>query len=333
VTTLSDALLIAPDHLRIARALEARLAGKSAQGAQWRVGEVSPLGGGHSGFTYLVRPADGDRRLVLRLSPPDARISGPNDVGRQGQIMNAVRALGVPVPRVLDFSSDPVIDGRAFVLMDWVDGEPWDATGLSHHEVARQAVGVAGRIGKVIAAASGIGEEAARSPSMEVDRWAALLPRCPDWLQAAAQPLYADLARTAPPAGRVGLVHGDFHYGNLLFRDDQVVAVFDWEIAGLGDPLFDLGALAVAGLRRRYAPEPNPTGNVEIGVEELAAMYPADPSRFSWFVASSCFKYSAILGYNYQLHRRGKRVDRVYESLLGTTRGLLQDADNILGTA
>lgn len=50
-------------------------------------------------------------------------------------------------------------------------------------------------------------------------------------------------------------MHGDFHVGNLLFGNEGVVGVLDWEIAGLGDPRWDLGSLAAAAIRRRYRPE------------------------------------------------------------------------------
>jgi aminoglycoside phosphotransferase (APT) family kinase protein len=323
----------ASDLPRIAHDLAARVSERNGSPADWSVGEVAQLAGGHSGFTYVVRTADDDRRLVLRLSPPNARIVGPADVGRQGRIMAAAGAAGLPVPRVLDYSSEPVIDGRAFVLMDWVAGEPWDRSGLSHREVGGAAADLAGRIGQIDVAASGIADESPLSPAEEVHRWAALLPRSPEWLQAPGTRMSDQLIATAPRPDRIGLIHGDFHYGNLMFRDGRVVAVVDWEIASLGDPLFDLGALAVAGLRRRYAPEPNPTGSVEVEVSELARMYGADERRFAWFVAASCFKYSAILGYNYELHRRGKRVDPLYESLLDTTRGLIDDAHDLLKAA
>src|SRR5260370_32574976 len=81
-----------------------------------RVGSIEPFGGGHSGFTYAVETGD-DAHLVLRLSPPGARIAGPADVGRQGRIMSALYEAGLAVPRVIACSSQLAIDGRSFALM------------------------------------------------------------------------------------------------------------------------------------------------------------------------------------------------------------------------
>src|SRR6266581_9054519 len=81
-----------------------------------RVISVDSIPEGHSGFTYFVTiDDDGPRRFVLRLPPPGARIAGPADVVRQGRIMAALHAAGLPVPAIPTLASDPVIDGRPFV--------------------------------------------------------------------------------------------------------------------------------------------------------------------------------------------------------------------------
>lgn len=330
---MSQIVNVAPEFSNIAESLQVRASHAVSRAERWTVTEVSPLTGGHSGFTYLIQTAEPERQLVLRLSPPNVRIAGPSDVGRQGQIMVAVAKAGIPVPRVLDYSSDPVIDGRAFVLMEWVEGMSWERTSLSHTEVAAQAAQLARRIGEVSPERSGLTADVALSPMAELNRWAALLPRCPTPLQGAIMPVLARLTEAAPAPARPGLVHGDFHYGNLMFHSGQITAVVDWEIASLGEPLFDLGSLAVASLRRRYAPEPNPTGSVEVSVADLATLYGVNPDRFGWFAAASCLKYAVILGYNYELYRRGKRVDPIYDMLHMTTRGLVDDAATLLDAA
>jgi aminoglycoside phosphotransferase (APT) family kinase protein len=115
----------------------------------------------------------------------------------------------------------------------------------------------------------------------------------------------------------------------MLFRDGRVVALLDWEIAELGQPMLDVGCLALASLRRRYA-DPNPTGALDLSVEAVIALYDRSPAAAPWFIALTCFKYSAILGYNLGLHLAGKRPDPVYESLTETMRRLLEDGRAIL---
>src|SRR5437868_15310867 len=83
--------------------------------------DVRPIPEGHSGFTYWV-DLEG-RRGVLRLPPPGARIAGPADIPRQARIMAALHAQGLPVPAIVATSSDPVVDGRPFVLMEAINGE------------------------------------------------------------------------------------------------------------------------------------------------------------------------------------------------------------------
>src|SRR4030088_1075147 len=108
---------------RIKSDLEAQCRAKLNR-PELRAVAVDPIPEGHSGFTYFVT-VDGDEgpsRYVLRLPPPGARIAGPADVLRQGRIMTALHAAGLPTPAIPAMSADPVVDGRPFILMEAVDG-------------------------------------------------------------------------------------------------------------------------------------------------------------------------------------------------------------------
>src|SRR5256885_9258508 len=85
-----------------------------------RVVGVESIPEGHSGFTYFV--ATETEGYVLRLPPPNARIAGTADVMRQGRIMAALHDAGLPTPSVPIICTDPIVDGRPFVLMERVDG-------------------------------------------------------------------------------------------------------------------------------------------------------------------------------------------------------------------
>jgi aminoglycoside phosphotransferase (APT) family kinase protein len=292
------------------------------------VADLEVFGDGHSGFNYSVwlTAATGRARYVLRLSPPGARIAGPADVGRQAMIMHGLGQRSFPVPPVLSWSSDPAVDERSFGLMELVDGEPFSQAmhTSSDHEIAERAVATARQL-QGIEPSSVLPGESPREPLDELAVWANLLDRAVEGVRDPGGVLVRRLEATAPPPKPPVLVHGDFHYGNLLFRDGEVVAVLDWEIASVGDPLLDVGCLAVATIRRRYEPEPNPTGSVDLSTRALVELYGADPEPATWFVALSCFKYAAILAYNLSLHRRGKRIDPLYEELQGTMHGLVDD--------
>lgn len=293
-----------------------------------RIGPPEPFGDGHSGFTYAVdvERAGTVQRCVLRLSPPNVRIAGPADVGRQGRIMAALGAAGLPVPRVLSCASQPCVDGRAFLLMELVEGVPWRAALATtpRRALSGAAIGSLRRMQELDPSQTGIGDEVPASAASELARWSALLGRTESGREGQALIDALRRART-PTAARPCLVHGDFHLGNLLYDGASVAAILDWELAGLGDPLADLGCLAVASLRRRYAPDPNPTG-FAIGRDELLGSGSGvDPERACWWIALTCLKYAAILAYNRELHRRGKRVDELYEHFDRTIAGLLED--------
>ncbi len=299
-------------------------------GQKVRVEEVAPFGSGHSGFTYSVET--GSESLVLRLSPPAARIAGPADIGRQGRIMSALHAAGFVVPRVLAFSSEPAIDGRSFVLMERVDGLEWPEAVAEHGgaTVARAAAEALAALQAIPVPATGIGSESPIEPIAEIDRWSQLLERAPEDEHGPGRALSRHLRARTMRACQPTLVHGDYHYANLLFAEGAVVAVVDWEIAEIGQPLMDVASLTVTALRARYAPDPNPSGNLGISPGEIAAFAAATEDEINWYTALGCLKYAAILGYNLHLHRAGRRVDPIYESLLNTIHGLLVDGMQIL---
>jgi aminoglycoside phosphotransferase (APT) family kinase protein len=315
----------AADDGRIVADLQTRL---RLTNADTEVLALEPFGDGHSGFTYSVQISLGGEtsRAVLRLSPPGARSAGPADVGRQGAIMSALHRAGIAVPAVLDFDSRAAIDGRSFALMELIDGVGWfdAAQRLSHPLLAERAVEALKTVQQVEPRRV-LPDERRRSPCDELRCWVDLSERAGDELRAPIARL-ADLLRlTAPAPTRAVVVHGDYHYGNLLFRAEEIVAILDWEIATVGEPLVDLAGLAVASMRSRYAPDPNPTGTVEVELEAVCECYGVDPGSLSWWVAETCLKYAAILGYNRMLHRRGKRIDPVYDQLDRTIAGLLID--------
>lgn len=286
---------------------------------QWTVGSVAPLMLGHSGFTYIVEADDGRRarRCVLRLPPPGARPMGPADVARQGRIVAALHGLGLPVPAVVAQSAQGVVDGRPFVLFEMVEGLRIEE--LSDHVPAAQlgagAVQTLRRLHEIPIEMTGLRGEEPVSLSNELARWAGLFERSRTELSTPHEGLREALASSVPAPHTACLVHGDYHYGNFLFTPDgAILAVLDWEIAELGQPLVDLGSLAIVGMSRGAGvggPIPGPI----LASEELASLYGAPEEEFDWYRAFSCYKYAAIYSYNLMLHRRGKRIDPFNEGL------------------
>ncbi len=297
---------------------------------------VVPIPEGHSGFTYFVDGSvDGSpRRWVMRVPPPGARIAGPADVLRQGRIMAALHGAGLPVPAVPVICEDGAIlgDGRPFILMEAVAGERIEPTleRQAPAAIARSAVEVLKRLHALPVAQTGIGAEEAVTLEAEMMRWAWLMSRAPEELTGQAAELGGALAAARPAERQPSLVHGDYHYGNMLFRGSEVVAVLDWEIAQIGQPLLDLGCLAVVAQRQGFEGAPRPGGGVDVSPQDLFGMYGVTADEMRWYLALSSYKYAAIFGYNLMLHRRGKRPDPMYEGLTETIVGLVRQGLELL---
>ena len=217
---------------------------------------------------------------MLRLPPPGARIAGPADVVRQGRIMAALHAAGLPMPAIPAMCSGPVVDGRPFMLMEAVEGTRIEKAASEQKplDIAASAVDVLKRLHAVPLDETGIGDEEPVGLQAEMMRWAMAHAAC-------ARGAHRPRGRAGGAARRVQipveraptLVHGDYHYGNMLFRGPAVVAVLDWEIAQIGQPLLDLGCLCMVvdppPVRGRAR---TPGGAIDVSIEDLYRLYGAD---------------------------------------------------------
>ncbi|HEX6350712.1 MAG TPA: phosphotransferase family protein [Candidatus Dormibacteraeota bacterium] len=287
---------------------------------------------GHSGFTYWV-DLEGGERAVLRLPPPGARIAGPADIPRQGRLMRALCEAGLPVPAILAMSDEPVVDGRPFVLMARIDGARIEGIvgSVPDRQLAGSAVEVLKRLHALPLERTGIGGEEPQPLEAEMMRWAWLMERAPAELTQRAPLLGGRLAETRPAPQSPTLVHGDYHYGNMLFREGRVVGVLDWEIAQIGQPLLDLACLSVVAHAGRAGEGVPGGGKVDVDDGDLLEMYGADPADYTWYLALTYYKYASIFGYNLMLHWRGKRPDPTYETRTTTIVEFIEEGIRLLG--
>lgn len=292
-----------------------------------QIGRIEPVSTGHSGFTYWVDV--GGAEMVLRLPPVGVRPVGAADVARQGRIMAAIHAAGLPAPRVVAMSAEPLVDGRPFVLTEKVDGEPIEIAGQSTppRVLGRAASQVLAELHRLPIRLTGLANEEAVPIRNEMARWAQVMTRGWPQIMERGIELGGLLAKNIPPEREPVLVHGDYSFGNLLFHDGHVEAVIDWEIASLGQRMIDLGSLAVMLVRDRLGPTIVPGRRLGLDLAQLIGDYGSGLTDIDWYAAFSLYKYAAILGFNIMLDRKGRRPDPFY-ALASThqmTAGLVEE--------
>jgi aminoglycoside phosphotransferase (APT) family kinase protein/putative sterol carrier protein len=211
-------------------------------------------------FLFEVAHARGRERMVARLQPQDFLVFPEYDLGAQVGIMQRLERTDVPVPHVRWLEPDPEVLGSAFYVMDAIDGEVpsevpsyhvfgWvaEAPRARREQAWWNGVEAMARVHAVDWRALGLDFLGAPAGGTgPIDRQLAYWRRFLDWVCAdgVEQPtLRASLSwleqhRYVPR--RVSLCWGDSRMPNLMFRDDRVVAVLDWEMAFLGDPEADL---------------------------------------------------------------------------------------------
>jgi aminoglycoside phosphotransferase (APT) family kinase protein len=281
------------------------------------------IGDGHSNLTFLV--SDGQRGVVLRRPPPPPVPPGGHDVLREARIIEALDGTDVPVAGVLAVAQAGEVLDVPFYVMQHVTGvvitedtppafaTPEDRRGIAEafidrladlHAVDWRARGLEGfgrpekfnqrhlrRIASVISDGDGNPPPA----FAEIQAW---------------------LTDNVPAETGASIVHNDYRIGNVMFAPrppGRVLAVLDWELSTIGDPLLDVGYVISSYPR---AGEPlTPTQELgrallESGYperEELAERYSArtgrDLSNLNWYMAMSDWKIGALYEYS---RRRGE---------------------------
>jgi aminoglycoside phosphotransferase (APT) family kinase protein len=238
--------------------------------------ERTPLG--QSNLTYLVLDAE-DRKWVLRRPPLGNLLASAHDVAREARILAALQDTAVPTPRVCGLSRDA--DDVPLLLMEFVDGLVVDRMSIAESLTPqrRRQIGLSlpmtlAKIHAVDLKEVGLDDLASHKPyaQRQLKRWAG------QWELSKTRELpdLDDLTRrliaAAPVRQELTLVHGDFHLRNVItsHATGEIVAVLDWELSTLGDPMADMGGLL------GYWPEP---GEEDWAGGFAAAALPGFPDR------------------------------------------------------
>ncbi len=209
------------------------------------------IGIGQSNLTYRVSDSAG-HHWVLRRPPVGTLLASAHDVAREARILAALGDTDVPTPRVYGLTRDG--EGTPLLLMEYIDGVVVDrmSVGESLSPQRRRQIGLSmpktlARIHAVDIAAVGLEDLASHKPyaQRQLKRWAGQWEKSKTRELPALDELTRRLTAAVPQQQELTLVHGDFHLRNVITDpgNGQVIAVLDWELSTLGDPLADMGSL------------------------------------------------------------------------------------------
>lgn len=316
--------------------------------------DAEQLAGGTQNI--LVRFDRDGRSYVLRRPPLNKRKNSDETMRREARVLAALVNSEVPHPRMIAAEPDEMVLGAAFYLMEPVDGftptQGMPELHASDPEVRREMgfafVDAAAALGRVDHVAAGLSDFGRPDGYLErqVPRWRAYLESFgeiggPDNKSWKPELPYVDeigrwLEEHRPQSFKPGILHGDFHLGNVMFSHDgpAMAAVVDWELATIGDPLLDLGVIAA------FWPSEDKTGTAAdqslISVEpwdgfpsvsELIERYAhgsdRDVDRVNWYTVLACYKTGIVLEGTYARALAGKAPMETGEALHATALDLL----------
>ncbi len=212
------------------------------------------IAGGHSNLTYRVTDAAG-QAFVLRRPPLGQVLATAHDMSREHKIISALGPTEVPVAPALGLCLDEHVNGAPFYVMDFVDGrvlrDQVAAAAIpppARAQASRSVADTLARIHAIDPDAVGLGDLGKKADYLprQLKRWYG------QWNQSKTRdlPLIDELhdqfQARIPEQGPAAIVHGDYRLDNCMTDDDgNIVAVLDWELCTLGDPLADVGLLMV----------------------------------------------------------------------------------------
>lgn len=211
--------------------------------------DASAFSEGQSNPTYLLTTPE--RKYVLRKKPPGTLLKSAHAVDREYRVQRALWATDVPVARMLHLCSDANVIGTVFYVMEFAEGRIFwdpalpDQTRTERARVYDQMNQVLAAIHNIDFNAAGLSDFGRPSAFFlrQLGLWRDQYRASETEEIPAMTTLGGWLEKNLPEDdGQCTLVHGDYRIDNLLFdpKDLKIIAVFDWELSTLGDPLADL---------------------------------------------------------------------------------------------
>ena len=313
-------------------------------GASDRPLSAELIAGGRSNLTYAI--TDGEHRWVLRRPPLGHVLPTAHDMAREYLVMTALAASDVPVPRTYALCEDPAVNGAPFYVMELVDGVIYRdgaaLAALSADDARRCSevlVDVLARIHLVDYTAVGLGDFGRPDGYLErqVRRWGEQWERSKTRELPGVDEIARRLRAALPASGPPAIVHGDYRLDNTMMAADdpgRIVAVLDWEMSTLGDPLADLGLFLlywgqadaqVIATGAAIGSQPGFLGKDEI-VERYARESGRAVDALDWYVVFASYKLAIIVeGINARF-QMGKTLGSGFEGMGEMVSGLINGA-------
>ncbi len=214
--------------------------------------EVRQFSRGASNLTYLL--AYPGRELILRRPPPGTKARSAHDMVREHDLQQALRPVFPHVPKMLALCTDQKVLGCDFYVMERVEGIILRANLPSGLELSRDEVDTLCRnaidrlieLHQVDVAAAGLSRLGKGRGYIErqISGWSSRFEKAGTWNVLKGRSVMRWLAENQPEELGPCLIHGDYRFDNLVLDPDdplKIIAVLDWELATVGDPLMDLG--------------------------------------------------------------------------------------------
>ena len=333
------------DFVRLGHWLQAQgLADGEVQGPTLLAGGTQNL---------IVRFRCGGRVFVLRKAAGTAYANGSETMRREARILAALAGTDVPHARLIAACEDDAVLGGAFYLMEPVEGfnvgmgmpEPHASQPAMRRAMGFALIDGLAALRRVDPVAVGLSDLGHLDGFLErqVGRWRTQLEsyaRYEGWPGANGLPQVEAVGRWLeqhmPKGFTPGILHGDYHIKNVLFRPDSpaLAAIVDWELSTVGDPMIDLGWL-MATWRGQGADDPGSPIEIEPWsgfptAAELVDCYAertgADVSQARWYGVLACYKLGLLLEGTFARSCAGKADQALGQRFHNTAVNLLQRA-------
>jgi aminoglycoside phosphotransferase (APT) family kinase protein len=275
--------------------------------------EIEQFKGGQSNPTYRITAAG--KRYALRRKPPGKLLPSAHAVDREFKVIKALHSVGFPVAKPYVLCEDDAVIGTAFYLMDCIDGRVlWDQSLPAMAKSERRAIWE--ELNRVIALlhsvdyrAVGLADfgKAGSYIERQVGRWSKQYVASQTVKIEAMDNMISWLPKNIPSTDETTIVHGDYRLDNTVFHptEPRLLAVLDWELSTLGDPLADFSYHCMSW----HIPPGKFRGIEGLPLEELGiptekeyvALYfkrtgrkGVDPSVWDYYMAYNLFRIAAI---------------------------------------